>query len=771
MFFKFGSLLTAGKRASFNSPAQVGGLRAWFDTTESAYLTLAGTAITQFLDRSGNGNHSEVQSNAALRPTLETNKINGLQAATFDSGGDLIRVPKLASIMNGQDKPCTVFAVVSTETPSSLQYFMMWGQNASVTPLQGYAFTTNQFQVNKRDDSGSITSRLGGDPVQASKPYVFSSRYSGTVVNAKAAGATLLEDSALDKDTTTVDNFSIGASDRGGIDSLHLYGTIAEVLIYDRELTAFETLQVEVYLANKFGLYHPSANWINSNYYTSEQQSFIHALSINRDDAYQDTTLNPFMAKYDAQEQAVGAIAAWLDTGGRGNDTQTQGTVGSRPTNTASMLNGKNALVFDGGDRLDPPTEMYTLANGSNAVFVVTQSNLPTTAQRILSGTEAFSSRYSLEYTATAGRIQAFNNTAASGAVQYNGLTKATPDSIAFYRDGSNQSLKVNGDTVATNTNANSEDGIDDMAIGSFPGGLSVTLDGYIAEMIVIDRAVTAAEVDAVQVILADKYGTYHPNATWITAFNTDQQALIHTFKLNKDDAFQNTAYNRVFAWFKMEQDALNLSGTSIVQYLDQGGKGNDSNEQATSTKRPTYDSLGSNSNGTSVYDGGDHLELPSDFYVLANGSNTIIVVCKSDNAGSTQRIFNMAESGSSRLNLQYDSSSGAISYQSRAAFGGPAITGTGVMVDTDYNVIIGRRDGTTQAISFNGTAEVTNTNGADEDGITGASIGVFASDPFATDRLDGEIAEMIILDSSASAAEIDSLYAYLGTKHNITIS
>ena len=81
---------------------------------------------------------------------------------------------------------------------------------------------------------------------------------------------------------------------------------------------------------------------------------------------------------------------------------------------------------------------------------------------------------------------------------------------------------------------------------------------------------------------------------------------------------------------------------------------------------------------------------------------------------------------------------------------------------------MMGRRSGTTQAVTFNGGTEATNANGADEAGVDAASIGGFnESTVFG---FDGQIAEIAVFNRSLSAAEIISMDNYFSNKWGVAL-
>ena len=225
------------------SPLDIGGksaLSAWYDFTSSAYLTLLSTAITQALDRSGNGNHTAEQGTGTLRPTFTSNQKNGLPAAVFDGGDSLTLPAALNSIPNGDN---TTFVVSTTSIDNSVQRLVSIGTAANGRYNVSFNSSANTIQF--ANNVNVYTS-----PVTKTNYNILMGRLSG--VNQYVAF----------NNSTAATNAS-GAynsdSDLGTIGSTReisqfLTGGIAEILIYNRSLTAAEILQVNRYFSNKYGI-------------------------------------------------------------------------------------------------------------------------------------------------------------------------------------------------------------------------------------------------------------------------------------------------------------------------------------------------------------------------------------------------------------------------------------------------------------------------------------------------------------------------------------
>jgi hypothetical protein len=70
-------------RASGFNPKNVLGLAAWFDASDASSVTLNGSTVSLWGDKSGNGRNA-IQDTALNQPTWLTNQQNGLPAITWD---------------------------------------------------------------------------------------------------------------------------------------------------------------------------------------------------------------------------------------------------------------------------------------------------------------------------------------------------------------------------------------------------------------------------------------------------------------------------------------------------------------------------------------------------------------------------------------------------------------------------------------------------------------------------------------------------------------
>ena len=98
------------------SPANIPGLRAWYDASVASSVTLNGSTVSQWNDLSGNGFHL-TQTTAANQPTWVSNALNSRPAIQWPSATASSNV-RLINTSFTMTRPYTTFAVFRTTLKS-----------------------------------------------------------------------------------------------------------------------------------------------------------------------------------------------------------------------------------------------------------------------------------------------------------------------------------------------------------------------------------------------------------------------------------------------------------------------------------------------------------------------------------------------------------------------------------------------------------------------------------------------------------------------------
>lgn len=221
----------------FWTPKDLGSavLAGWYDANDTATITLSGSAVTQWDDKSGNGNHA-VQATGASQPSYASNRV------TFDGSSDFFNVTGIS--MSSTSRFVAAVAQVATGESDSQNIVgpSEWGGFAAclrhTDDKQGILHTEVSFFA-----LGSVVT-TAADHVfiwnLTSSPWRLS--YNGTETTGSSArtftaGRTML----IGKET----NF--GAA-RGLVN-----GSVRELLVAS-ELSTANQQRVEGYLAWRWGL-------------------------------------------------------------------------------------------------------------------------------------------------------------------------------------------------------------------------------------------------------------------------------------------------------------------------------------------------------------------------------------------------------------------------------------------------------------------------------------------------------------------------------------
>jgi hypothetical protein len=249
----------------------------------------------------------------------------------------------------------------------------------------------------------------------------------------------------------------------------------------------------------------------------------IHAWGINKDDAFLNTTFNPFAAIYDPDAESAGALPSMTDRA-RGLNTATEVT--NPPVNTAASIGSANGILYNGTTTILSAGSDATLDNLFAAGGCFIGVIKPTTAgentgatdggrifdksQTLLHLQDASGSlcalRFQRAFSVTNGDWVTASRDVTLGAANIVGLTYNSSDVL------NDPSIYVNGLTAKTLTETltptltASTDAASTMYLGN-NAAASRTFDGYIGKMIFLKSVPTSDQLTAVFNFLASEYG------------------------------------------------------------------------------------------------------------------------------------------------------------------------------------------------------------------------------------------------------------------------
>lgn len=197
----------------------------WLDASDETTITESGGAVSQWDDKSGNGNDL-TQGTASLQPTTGTNTINGLNVIHYDN--DSMRSLNIAF---------TGLTMIAVFRHSS-ENFILLGTGSLLT----YAGVGQSGST-----STGLTSNMGTMALRFdSTPFSGTTR--GDVYDALDSSTKVVTIELSGSFTQKLDPFGYTS------DANRPVGDIAEVIIVDGTLTAQQISDAETYLADKWGI-------------------------------------------------------------------------------------------------------------------------------------------------------------------------------------------------------------------------------------------------------------------------------------------------------------------------------------------------------------------------------------------------------------------------------------------------------------------------------------------------------------------------------------
>ena len=225
-------------------PDSISGLKIWLDADDASTITEVANKVSLWSDKSGSNNDFP-QATGAKQPSTNTRTQNGKNVIDFDGSDKSIR-NAVSSLSNsgGMD----IFIVAKQDVVSGT----FLGNTFLRSGLELGIYTEAlMFSFHSRTAGGSFKSVKAAEDLS---PHVFTGIFplnTGDFITARIDESQIGTTGGADM-LYTNPALTIGVSD--GFSQFDLDGYIAEVLIYNRNLSAPEITSVESYLNSKWGL-------------------------------------------------------------------------------------------------------------------------------------------------------------------------------------------------------------------------------------------------------------------------------------------------------------------------------------------------------------------------------------------------------------------------------------------------------------------------------------------------------------------------------------
>lgn len=233
------------------TPTQIPNCRLWLDAADSSTITLSGSNVTQWNDKSGNS-FNAVQTVTGKYPSYASTAVNGLSAIQTSSTGTTMYVPSLTVTF----PPTVIMVVKKTGTGGFNTGFVEMGPNVNtsngfyITPINNSFFSARAGggQQQFYDSVGTGTARFNA--VGTTYIYVCQVTPNTLYVNGTSITVSTVINSGNPTGSLTA-QLNIGSRDQS---SLFADVQYCEILIYSGNLTLTQIQRVEGYLAWKWGV-------------------------------------------------------------------------------------------------------------------------------------------------------------------------------------------------------------------------------------------------------------------------------------------------------------------------------------------------------------------------------------------------------------------------------------------------------------------------------------------------------------------------------------
>ena len=250
------------------SPTSIAGCQLWLDASDTATISVSGSAVTQWTDKSTNA-YTFTQATAGSRPSSGTRSKNSKNVIDFD-GNDYLGSTAATSawkfLSDGTEH--TMFVVANSDTPSL--YSATFG-NANGTGTIGFhgplfrdAPLTVETWITKGGGAGaSVVDNIGGTWVASTYYYITvrqkpsdgtAANRSKTQINLGTAFSNNTQTATPSSSNPTNSIILGGVLNNSSVPSNQLDGAIGEIIIYNSYLSDTDTSTVQSYLASKWAI-------------------------------------------------------------------------------------------------------------------------------------------------------------------------------------------------------------------------------------------------------------------------------------------------------------------------------------------------------------------------------------------------------------------------------------------------------------------------------------------------------------------------------------
>jgi len=698
-------------------PIDVPGCALWLDAADQSSLTLSGSNVTQWSDKSGNGN-TVIQATSANQPTYVTNVVNGNPVLRFNGTSHVLQT--------------TSFTSLGTNSVS----FWLVERNLSNSGGGGAPFS-----FNSGPNNGIVFQNNNGlQPLPTSVPYTSSVArivfYNRTNTGSGDSGYLNGTVVSIRDDNTTGTYGTTFAVGMRILSTIYTSGDICEILIFIGMPTVSERQQVEGYLAHKWGL---------SPTYASNTPLTIPGCQLWLDAADSSTTTSI-------------TSGIWTDKSGNSYNTS---YVSGGSGFTLGTINGLSAVTFPGGSNKVITTSVPTsTSTGFSIFFIASRSSSSGTNTRYIANLTSSLQIYTVSGTNTiASYVGAtFPSTSLS-------ISTGVPFILSLTVSSSTFSQWINGIANSSTGSTVSTSGSTIVIGGSGSYTTDLVFAGQIGEVIIFNTTLSTTQRQTVEGYLAKKWG--------LTV--SGQFPSTHPFKSFPPASlpFSPRNISGLALWLDAaDQSSMTLSGSSVTVWNDKSGNGKNATAGGTT---PTYSSA-----TRSIVFGGAGYFTNSSLSLPLSTRSVFIVCTQTSRAGDFEGIVILVNPLGSDVDyaspnaIPY-SASGSNPLQTGAFtlygnngtyiqnYGSYTTTPLGIYVD-----VFGSSSGT---LYVNGTSNSTDADSSTLGTANGYILGARKAGSSTTLGIffNGTISEVIIYNTAVTTSQRQQIEGYLAQKWGLT--
>ena len=245
---------SGGASAAVNSPEQISGMQLWLKA-DAGVIKDGADKVSTWADQSGQTNHL-TQTLSASQPTYEASGFNGLDSIYFDGSDDYLLGDNVATVFHGEDPAYTIFVAVQAVAPSGLQRLYSAGYSAgNVFDIMTASGSSDRWEWSRFDGSSSKTTVIFPNEIHLTDPQYLSFANAGTTADAYRNGLLERDNTDYDVNAVSMDRFTLGVLRRNVISAgTYFNGRVAELMIYNRNLSESELGQIHSYLSARYGI-------------------------------------------------------------------------------------------------------------------------------------------------------------------------------------------------------------------------------------------------------------------------------------------------------------------------------------------------------------------------------------------------------------------------------------------------------------------------------------------------------------------------------------